>query len=414
MVRILDTELNSVGRNERPRVSRKVLIADDSPTIQKRAGGILTGKGYEVVTVSNGVAAVRKLPTVMPLVVLADVAMPGKDGYEVCEFVKKDGALKHVPVLLVFSDTDPIEEHKAMRAQADGRILKPFHPEELVSVVGKFAAIAEAAAAEAVAALPPLAPPVYVTEPVDAEPEPELKPAMPDVPAFFGGIAIGDMGAEERFAPAPPPFDPFVEPAPEMPQPKIAAPEPTPAPPESPPASAGTTMGEEAAPMPPPSPAEEEPLVAGTTMLFHTPSEVAEPMLFEEATGGPAPQEFAVPLAQPEGPAVAATALESFSLQNPESEQEPFAAAEALSVKDTEPRRSVAGESAVRQAHRHERSRLVAPPPSAPKTLDAEQVFAIVHRVVVNMSPPALSAQIVEDIARRFADELIQELRSEP
>ena len=166
--------------------------------------------------------------------------------------------------------------------------------------------------------------------------------------------------------------------------------------------------------MPPPSPAEEEPLVAGTTMLFHTPSEVAEPMLFEEATGGPAPQEFAVPLAQPEGPAVAATALESFSLQNPESEQEPFAAAEALSVKDTEPRRSVAGESAVRQAHRHERSRMVAPPPAAPKTLDAEQVFAIVHRVVVNMSPPALSAQIVEDIARRFADELIQELRSEP
>src|SRR5438445_13859662 len=102
MVLILDTELNSVGRKERPRVSRKVLIADDSPTIQKRAGGILTGEGYEVVTVSNGVAAVKKLPAVMPLVVLADVAMPGQDGYEGCAFVKNDGAVKQVPVRLAF------------------------------------------------------------------------------------------------------------------------------------------------------------------------------------------------------------------------------------------------------------------------------------------------------------------------
>src|SRR6266487_2749108 len=116
MILVLDTELNSVSRRERPRVSRKVLIADDSPTIQKRAGGILTGKGYEVVTVSNGVAAVRKLPTVMPLVVLADVAMPGKDGYEVCEFVKNHDVLKTVPVLLVFSEMDPVEEEKAARA----------------------------------------------------------------------------------------------------------------------------------------------------------------------------------------------------------------------------------------------------------------------------------------------------------
>jgi len=377
------------------------LIADDSPTIQKRAGGILTGVGYEVVTVSNGVAAVRKLPMVMPLVVLADVTMPGKDGYEVCEFVKKDGALKHVPVLLVFSDTDPIEEGKAMQAQADGRISKPFHPQELVSVVGKFAAIAEAAAAEAVAPPPPLAPPVYVTEPVDAEPELELKPAMPDVPAFLGGIAIGDMGAEERFAAAPPLFDPFVEPAPEMPQPKIAAPQPTWAPPDSPPASAVPTMGQEAAPMPPPSSAEEEPWDAETTMLFHAPSEIAEPTLSEEATGAPAAPELAAPPDEPEVPAMAATALESFSLQDLESKQKPFAAAEALPVEDTEPRRSVAGES-------------VAPPPAAPKTLDAEQVFAIARRVVVNMSPPALSAQVVEDIARRFAEEITAELNSQP
>ena len=416
-------------------MARKVLIADDSPTIQKRAGGILTGEGYEVVTVSNGVAAVKKLPAVMPLVVLADVAMPGKDGYEVCEFVKNDGALKHVPVLLVFSDTDPIEEHKAMQAQADGRISKPFHPQELVSVVDKFAAMAEAAAAQPVA--PP--PPVYVTEPVDAEPEPEQKHAIPDMSAFSGGIAIGDIGVEEHFAPSPAPFEPFVEPAPEMPQPEIAASKSPLAPPEPPPVWAEPVLVEEAEPMPPLPPAEDEPLAAERTMHFHAPSEIAEPILSEEATGAPAPPELAAPSdeldisglveeaagapaspelaappAEPEIPPVSAAAFESFSRQNRESGQERFAAAEEFPVEDTEPRRGVAGESAVQQADRHERSRMVAPPPAAPKTLDAEQVFAIVHRVVVNMSPPALSPQVVEDIARRFANELIQELESRP
>ena len=69
-------------------MARMVLIADDSPTIQKRALGILKGEGFEVETVSNGVAAIKRLAFIRPAVVLADVSMPGRDGYEVCEFVK--------------------------------------------------------------------------------------------------------------------------------------------------------------------------------------------------------------------------------------------------------------------------------------------------------------------------------------
>ena len=61
-------------------MARTVLVADDSPTHQRKANGILTGEGLQVVTVSNGVAAIKKLPTVKPMVVLADVSMPGKDG----------------------------------------------------------------------------------------------------------------------------------------------------------------------------------------------------------------------------------------------------------------------------------------------------------------------------------------------
>ena len=63
------------------RVARLILVADDSPTIQRRAQGILQAAGFAVETVSNGVAAIKKLPRMEPLLVLADVSMPGKDGY---------------------------------------------------------------------------------------------------------------------------------------------------------------------------------------------------------------------------------------------------------------------------------------------------------------------------------------------
>jgi CheY-like chemotaxis protein len=394
-------------------VARKVLIADDSPTVQKKAGGILTGEGYEVVTVSNGVAAVKKLPAVMPLVVLADVAMPGKDGYEVCEFVKSHGDLKAVPVLLVFSDSDPIEEERAARAHADGRICKPFKAEELVSLVGKYAAMAEAAAAGPVAPPPlPQAPPVYITEPMDAEPEQEAKQTLPDMSAFSGGLGIGDVTPEEPFVPPLPQADSAWEAAPavEMARQEIAAPELPPPPPGAPPLSAEPVLVEDAA-LPPP-PAEEESPPAERTMLFHAPAEIAEPVLSEESVAAPAPPspvpveppvleetppeepaaEPIEPAPEADTPAVAATTLESFSLHDAESGQVRFAA-----VEEAPP----APEA-------------VAPPPAAAKTLDEAQIFSIVHQVVVKMSPPALSPQVVEDIARRFADEVIQELNSRP
>ena len=77
-------------------MARLILVADDSPTIQRRAQGILQGEGFVVETVPNGVAAIRKLPQLRPVLVLADVSMPGKDGYEVCDFVKTSKDLHHV------------------------------------------------------------------------------------------------------------------------------------------------------------------------------------------------------------------------------------------------------------------------------------------------------------------------------
>ena len=121
-----------------------ILIADDSPIIQRKAQQILQEEGFEVQTVSNGVAAVKKLPVMQPVLVLADVSMPGKDGYEVCEFVKTSPGLRHVPVLLVGSDLEPYDEQRGARVRADGIIKKPFSPHDLIAVVRRFAALAKA------------------------------------------------------------------------------------------------------------------------------------------------------------------------------------------------------------------------------------------------------------------------------
>ncbi len=126
-------------------MARIVLVADDSPTIQKKALGILKGEGFEVETVSNGVAAIKRLAVLHPVVILADVSMPGRDGYEVCEFVKKSAELSHVPVLLVASDMEPYDDARGAEVRADGIIKKPFEAHELISIVVKFAEQFEAA-----------------------------------------------------------------------------------------------------------------------------------------------------------------------------------------------------------------------------------------------------------------------------
>jgi CheY-like chemotaxis protein len=116
-----------------------ILVADDNLTNQRTATEMLTQEGFEVVTVGNGMAALKKLSTLRPLVVLADVDMPGKDGYEVCEFVKHQPELSSVRVLLAVNDTDPYDQQRGARARADGIVKKPFDRKELVSVIIRYA-----------------------------------------------------------------------------------------------------------------------------------------------------------------------------------------------------------------------------------------------------------------------------------
>ena len=105
---------------------RKLLLADDSVTIQKVIDLTFADEGVRVVTFSNGQEAIDNLEQVAPDIVLADVFMPLKTGYQLCEYVKTNEKLKHIPVMLLVGSFEPFDEEEARRVGADDILTKPF------------------------------------------------------------------------------------------------------------------------------------------------------------------------------------------------------------------------------------------------------------------------------------------------
>ena len=105
---------------------RKLLLADDSATIQKVIDLTFADEGVQVVGVGNGQEAIDRLLEIRPDVVLADVFMPSPNGYEVCEYVKTHEQLKHIPVMLLVGSFEPFDEAEARRVGADDILTKPF------------------------------------------------------------------------------------------------------------------------------------------------------------------------------------------------------------------------------------------------------------------------------------------------
>ena len=116
---------------------RKLLLADDSPTVQKVISLTFEDEGMEVVSASDGAEALRALEEQRPDILLADVWMPGPNGYELCERVRGDARLRHIPVILLVSKFEPFNEAEARRVGADTVLTKPFQSiRDLVSRVG--------------------------------------------------------------------------------------------------------------------------------------------------------------------------------------------------------------------------------------------------------------------------------------
>ena len=114
---------------------RRILLADDSVTIQKVIELTFMDEDYEVRAVSNGDDAIKAMPEVDPHFVIADVHMPGANGYEVCRRSKE--RRPDVPVLLLVGTFEPFDEAQSRAAGADSYLKKPFDSQELLQRVGE-------------------------------------------------------------------------------------------------------------------------------------------------------------------------------------------------------------------------------------------------------------------------------------
>ena len=118
-------------------LARKILLADDSVTAQNMGRKILTDAGYEVVTVNNGSAALKKILEQKPDLIVLDVYMPGYSGLEVCQRIKENKETSRIPVLLTVGKLEPFKPEEARRARADAFVVKPFEASELLAALTK-------------------------------------------------------------------------------------------------------------------------------------------------------------------------------------------------------------------------------------------------------------------------------------
>lgn len=113
----------------------RILLADDSPHAQRMGERILREEGYEVVSLTDGDAAMARLADVDPDLILADVFLPGKSGFDLCRYVKNELRFKHVRVVLTAGLLEPFDEDEARRAGCDAILKKPFEASKVVSTI---------------------------------------------------------------------------------------------------------------------------------------------------------------------------------------------------------------------------------------------------------------------------------------
>ncbi len=136
---------------------RKLLLADDSATIQKVVDLTFSDEGMEVITVGDGQQALEKLDEVVPDIVLADVFMPGLSGYQLCEYIKRTERFSHIPVMLLVGSFEPFDEAEARRVGADDYLTKPF--QSIRTLIGKVGGLLSGGGASQEATTRKLAPP---------------------------------------------------------------------------------------------------------------------------------------------------------------------------------------------------------------------------------------------------------------
>jgi CheY-like chemotaxis protein len=140
-------------------MTHRLLLADDSVTIQRVIELTFADEDIEVITVGDGQLAIDRLDSDPPDIVLADVDMPKRDGYEVAAYVKSRPKLAHIPVVLLTGAFEPIDQARALQAGSTEVLAKPFEPQMVINRVKQLLSKKREAEPPQGAATPPLRPP---------------------------------------------------------------------------------------------------------------------------------------------------------------------------------------------------------------------------------------------------------------
>src|SRR5438445_4645343 len=195
---------------EAAKVPRSLLLADDSVTIQKAVGMTFKGEDVTLTMVSDGEEALARAKEMRPDLILADVGMPGMGGYELCEKVRADAGIRHIPVLLLGGGT-PVDPSKAIAVGANGHMPKPFDSQKLIDQVKQILANPKMvpSAVATPAAPPPVSKPPVSRPPAQGAPRPAQPAGTPGStltmarPPTVPGMRPPAPGAPRSTAPPP-------------------------------------------------------------------------------------------------------------------------------------------------------------------------------------------------------------------
>jgi len=300
-----------------------LLLADDSVTIQRVIELTFADEDVVVVAVSDGDQAIARLEASPPDIVLADIGMPGRNGYEVAQYIRRSPRLAHIPVVLLTGAFEPVDQARAAEAGCDGVLAKPFEPQLVISRVKELLARKNRPPATPAADVPrPSIVPDTQWAPPPAEPpftRPSLEPAAPaalddyfdrldaafsqlsPTPApptaaaapgpdidWFGTTAAGTPGTEPWGLPAPDRIEP----------PDLPLTHASPPPPGSLPSFAASTLADSF-----PEAASPAPVESHAALAAFAPDAVAEPVAPIAPLAAYAPDALSAPLAADVAPA---------------------------------------------------------------------------------------------------------------
>jgi CheY-like chemotaxis protein len=194
----------------------KLLLADDSVTIQRVIELTFADEQIQVIAVGDGQEAVQRIESERPDVILADVGMPRRDGYEVAAHVKKTPHLKHIPVVLLTGAFEPIDEARARAVGCDGVLVKPFEPQMVINRVKDLLAGRRPASLWEESGAASAAPPASVPAPEPPALEPQPRP-VDSLDEYFDRLDAAFAQHAPAGQPAP------LEPAPPPPRPAESA-----------------------------------------------------------------------------------------------------------------------------------------------------------------------------------------------